>query len=147
VVATSFPVASVERTAEARPLVNQVVPVKVWLVLEAFNIVRALVKVEEACEMKPFWKVAILVKVEVAKELIPEKVLLSERRVEDAAVLGHELWQFPLRQMVFAEKTEDEALPKVARPVNQVAPEKDASEVLEFVKLVIAVWVEEALSM
>ena len=56
-VATSFPVASVERMADARELVNQVLPVKVWLVEEAFNMVRALVKVLDAFTMMPPWKV------------------------------------------------------------------------------------------
>jgi len=121
-VETSLPVASVERTALVRP-VNQVLPVKVASEVVLFEILRSEEKVDEACEMRPFWKVAIFEKVEVANDdvanaLVPEKVLLSERSVVEAPVVGHALRQSPLTQSVLAEKTDDDALPKVARPVN-----------------------------
>ena len=47
-------------------------------------------KVDEAWEMRPFWKVASLEKVDVANDvvanaLVPEKVLLFDKSVDDAA--------------------------------------------------------------
>ena len=75
---------------------------------------------------------------DVAKALVPEKVLESERSVVEAPVVGHALRQSPLTQSVLAEKTDDDALPKVARPVNHEAPESERRVPEALVKVVVA---------
>ena len=107
-VETSLPVESVERSDDVRP-VNQVLPASVVLELDA------LVKlVDEAMIVAPLSHK--LVVVDCAATLA---YVVGVNGQAPLPPVGHAVRQSPLRHSVFAEKTDDDALPNVARPVNQ----------------------------